>query len=103
MHGGQQNIPFTSHERENRKALNVRAENADDTNKLLSFCSKCKKDNPKFYSDIKLDEKGTKILQWLPHCLWVLTYFKKDYYRQMTSTQRSESMNRMVKRKFVDQ
>jgi hypothetical protein len=41
-----------------RKAANVRAENADDISKLLEFFKECKKENPKFYWDIKVDEEG---------------------------------------------
>ncbi|KAF0922662.1 hypothetical protein E2562_001060 [Oryza meyeriana var. granulata] len=48
----------------NRKASNVRAENADNINKLLAF------------------------------------FKEKDYYERMTSTQRSESMNKLAKRLF---
>nr|XP_025883004.1 uncharacterized protein LOC112939687 [Oryza sativa Japonica Group] len=58
MHGGRENIPFTTRDLENRKAANVRAENADDISKLLEFFKECKKENPKFYWDIKVDEEG---------------------------------------------
>jgi hypothetical protein len=33
---------------------------------------------------------------------WVPSFFKDDYYGRVTSTQRSESVNRLVKHKFVD-
>nr|AAL75748.1 Hypothetical protein [Oryza sativa Japonica Group]AAP52209.1 hypothetical protein LOC_Os10g06860 [Oryza sativa Japonica Group] len=76
LHGGQENIPFTSRDVENsyffvlsctkiqmgvvnrtfppdlcRKAANVRKENADDINKLLEFFNECTLQNTKFYWD----------------------------------------------------
>jgi hypothetical protein len=33
---------------------------------------------------------------------WVPPFFRKDYCGRMTSTQRSESMNKLMKHKFVD-
>ncbi|EEC68034.1 hypothetical protein OsI_35854 [Oryza sativa Indica Group] len=157
LHGGQENIPFTSRDVENsyffvlsctkiqmgvvnrtfppdlcRKAANVRKENADDINKLLEFFNECTLQNTKFYWDAQLDENGViKNLFWshassqaefanfgdarydLEGCptmkalydireKWVPPFFRKDYCGRMTSTQRSESMNKLMKHKFVD-
>ncbi|BAS97885.1 Os06g0494550 [Oryza sativa Japonica Group] len=55
LHGARENIPFTNRDLENRKAANVREENADDISKLLKFFSECEEDIPKFYWDIKTD------------------------------------------------
>ncbi|KAF0927627.1 hypothetical protein E2562_035234, partial [Oryza meyeriana var. granulata] len=52
----------------NRKATNVRAENANDINKLLAFFKECKKNNKQFYWDIRT-------LQWQPpSVVFSLTY-----------------------------
>ncbi|EEE59494.1 hypothetical protein OsJ_11726 [Oryza sativa Japonica Group] len=65
LHGGQDNIPFTSRDVENRKVANVRKENANDINKLLEFFNECTLQNPKFYWDAQLDENGViKNLFW---------------------------------------
>ncbi|BAF19551.1 Os06g0475800 [Oryza sativa Japonica Group] len=61
MHGDCETIPFTTRDLENRKTANVREENADDISKLLNFFNECKKDNPKFYWDIKTYEEGVAL------------------------------------------
>ncbi|EEC75734.1 hypothetical protein OsI_12607 [Oryza sativa Indica Group] len=154
LHGGQDNIPFTSRDVENRKEANVRKENADDINKLLEFFNECTLQNSKFYCDAQLDENGViKNLFWshassqaefadfgdavtfdityktniyeMPLAMFVganhhmqSTLFGcallrdekgkvgacvlQEGCRRMTSTQRSESMNKLVKHKFAD-
>uniref|UniRef100_J3KVF6 Uncharacterized protein n=1 Tax=Oryza brachyantha TaxID=4533 RepID=J3KVF6_ORYBR len=62
---GQDNVPFTTRDIENRKAANVRKEKVDNIKKLLNFFNQCTLQNPKFYWDTKLDEHGvTKNLFW---------------------------------------
>ncbi|KAF2927005.1 hypothetical protein DAI22_06g170103 [Oryza sativa Japonica Group] len=46
LHGGLDKIPFTTRDVENRKAANVRKENANDINKLLEFFNECTLQNP---------------------------------------------------------
>src|ERR1043165_7856538 len=38
---------------------------------------------------------------WTDREEWISAYYKEVFYARMTSTQRSESMNRILKRNFV--
>ncbi|CAL4981349.1 unnamed protein product [Urochloa decumbens] len=58
MHGGPELVPITARDIENRKAANVRAEHADDINKLIEFFKECEAHNLQFRWEPKLDSEG---------------------------------------------
>ncbi|CAD6226630.1 unnamed protein product [Miscanthus lutarioriparius] len=53
MHGGEENIAMTDRDLKNRKTANMRAEHANDVNKLLEFFKDCEAENPQFRWEAK--------------------------------------------------
>ena len=48
-----------------------------------------------------LHDDGTMLAMWNEREKWISTYFKEIFCAKITSTQRSESMNYVLKKNFV--
>ncbi|XP_066392231.1 protein FAR1-RELATED SEQUENCE 1-like [Miscanthus floridulus] len=97
-----------------RNAEQAREEKDADLEKLFQFFRECKTSNEYFYFDVDFDPKTKKNmtlgifvgannnLKNEKRKSWIATYFKGMYCGIKTSTQRSESQNRVLKDGYVN-
>ena len=50
-----------------------------------------------------LHDDATMVAMWNEHEKWISAYFKEIFCTKMTSTQRSESMNYVLKKNYVNE
>ncbi|XP_052137319.1 protein FAR1-RELATED SEQUENCE 5-like [Oryza glaberrima] len=117
LHGGQENIPFTSHDVENR--WHILNRHSDPLNTIFARDAQIEPDMMlcinQTYTPYEFETSWDQFIKRydLEGCptmkalydirdKWVPAFSRKEYCERMTSTQRSESMNKLVKHKFVD-